>query len=370
MDILSFVLFVIGLGLLIGGAELLVRTASRLALVLGVSPLVVGLTVVAFGTSAPEVAVTTQSTLAGQADLAIGNVVGSNIANVLLILGLSALITPLVVAQQLARLDIPLMIGASVLVVILSLDGNISRIEGIVLFAGIITYTVFAIRQSRKESRAVQEEYAQEFSAPLPRRGYQVLLNIGGLVLGLALIVLGAQWLVDGATALARTFGVSELVIGLTVIAVGTSLPELATSVVASLRGERDIAVGNVVGSNLFNLLSVLGIASILAPRGITVSDAVLRFDMPVMVAAAVACLPIFAVGNVIARWQGGLFVAYYGVYTAYLVLAATEHDALPVFSRALWAFVLPLTGVTLAVIAWRTWRKGRRSVLSVDSSD
>jgi cation:H+ antiporter len=328
---------------------------------------VVGLTVVAFGTSAPEVAVTTQGVLAGQPDLAVGNVVGSNIANVLLILGLSAIITPLVVAQQLARLDIPLMIGVSVLVLVLALDRSISRVEGGLLFVGIVAYTIFAIRQSRKESQAIQSEYAQEFAQPAPKRGSQAFLNVAGLILGLVLIVLGARWLVAGATALARTFGVSELIIGLTVIAVGTSLPEIATSVVASLRGERDIAVGNVVGSNLFNLLSVLGIAGILATDGIAVSDAVLRFDLPVMLAAAVACLPIFAAGNMIARWQGVLFVAYYVVYTAYLVLAATEHDALPVFSTVLWAFVLPLTAATLFIIAWRTWHKERRSALPLE---
>ncbi len=362
MDLLTLVLFIIGLGMLIGGAELLVRSASRLALVMGVSPLVVGLTVVAFGTSAPEIAVTTQSVLAGQSDLAIGNVVGSNIANVLLILGLSALVTPLVVAQQLARLDIPVMIAVSLTVVVFALDGRIARVEGSLLLAGIIAYTVFAIRQSRKESQAIQKEYAEEFAPRPPTAGTQVLLNVGGVALGLALIVLGARWLVDGATSLARTFGVSELIIGLTVIAVGTSLPEIATSIVASVRGERDIAVGNVVGSNLFNLLGVLGIAGSLASGGISVSNAVLRFDLPVMLTAAIACLPIFAVGNVIARWQGALFVAYYAVYTAYLVLAATEHDALPVFSTVLWAFVLPLTAVTLAVVAWRTWRNDRRT--------
>lgn len=366
MDLLTLILFLIGLVLLIGGAELLVRSASRIALVLGVSPLVVGLTVVAFGTSAPELAVTTQSTLAGQSDLAIGNVVGSNIANVLVILGISAVITPLVVAQQLVRLDIPLMIGVSALVIVFSLDGSISRLDGVVLFGGIVAYTVFAIRQSRKESQAIQQEYAQEFPVPLPGRGRQTVLNVGGVLLGLALLVLGARWLVDGATSIARTFGVSELIIGLTIVAVGTSLPEIATSVIASLRSERDIAVGNVVGSNIFNLLCVLGIASIIAPTGVAVSAALLRFDLPIMLAVAVACVPIFAVGNVIARWQGSLFIAYYGVYTAYLVLAATEHDALPVFSTVLWAFVLPLTAVTLLVIAWRTWRQGRDSLTSV----
>lgn len=191
MDPLTLVLFVVGLGILIGGAELLVRSASSLALVLGISPLVVGLTVVAFGTSAPEVAVTVQSALAGQPDLAVGNVVGSNIANVLLILGLAALITPLVVAQQLARLDIPIMIGVSVLVLVFALDGMLSRVEELLLALGIFGYTVFAIRQSRKESAAIQREYEQELPVPVGR-AHQTLINVVGLLLELALIVLGA----------------------------------------------------------------------------------------------------------------------------------------------------------------------------------
>lgn len=353
MSAMTVVLFVAGLGLLVLGAEWLVRGASRLAAALGISPLVIGLTVVAFGTSAPEVAVSVKSAWAGQPDLALGNVVGSNIFNVLLILGASAVVTPLLVSSQLIRLDVPVLIGLSVLTLLLAGDGSIGRLDGAILFAGAVAYTAFQIRQSRRESAAIRDEYAQEYG-PKPSSTAANLAFIGA---GLALLVLGSRWLVNGAVAFAQALGVSELVIGLTVVAAGTSLPEVATSILAAFRGERDIAVGNVVGSNIFNLLAVLGLAGLVAPSGLPAPAALLRFDLPVMVAVAIACLPIFASGATIARWEGALFLFYFAAYTAYVVLAAQQHDALPAFSAAMEAFVLPLTAVTLAVVGWRAWR-------------
>lgn len=357
MDILTMVLFVLGIVLLVGGAEWLVRGASRLAAISGISPLVIGLTVVAFGTSAPELAVSVQSALGGQPDIALGNVVGSNIFNVLFILGISALIAPLVVSQQLIRLDVPLMIGVSVLMYLLALDGSIGRLDGLLLFAGILMYTGFSIVKSRRESAQVQEEYAQEFGKPVAPTGREILKNLALIIVGLALLVLGARWLVEGAVAIARLFGVSELIIGLTIVAGGTSLPEVAASIVASLRGERDIAVGNVVGSNLFNILAVLGLASLISPQGIQVSPAALSLDIPVMIAVAVACLPIFFTGFRIDRWEGILFLGYYVAYTVYLILYAMEHQALAAFSVTMLWFVIPLTLITLLVLAARAWR-------------
>jgi cation:H+ antiporter len=358
LTVLGF--FVLGLALLVVGAELLVRGASRLAVRLGISPLVIGLTVVAYGTSTPELAVSVQAGLAGQADIAVGNVVGSNIFNVLFILGLSALIAPLVVSRQLVRLDVPLMIGVSVVLLVVALDGTINWFDGILLTAGMVAYTVFAVRQSRKESAAVQREYAQEYGDAGRQGRRRLFAQIGLIVIGLALLVLGARWLVDGAVAIAKTLGLSELVIGLTIVAAGTSLPEVATSVVAALRGERDIAVGNVVGSNIFNILAIAGVAALITPGGLNVAPAILRFDLPVMIAVALACLPIFATGHVIARWEGVLFLGYYTAYTLYLVLAATAHDALPAYSAAMIEFVLPLTAVTLLVLLVRE-REARR---------
>jgi cation:H+ antiporter len=230
----------------------------------------------------------------------------------------------------------------------------------VLLFSLIIAYTVLVIGQSRRETKAIREEYDEAF-ATAPggwdaHWGVQVLLILGGL----ALLVLGARWLVEAAIEFARYLGVSELVIGLTIVAAGTSLPEVATSILAAIRGERDIAVGNVVGSNIFNILSVLGLSAMVAPTTLTVSPAVLAFDIPVMVAVAVACLPIFFTGNLIARWEGLLFLGFYVAYTAYLILLATRHDALGPFSAVMGGFVLPLTALTLAVLAYRHLRTRR----------
>jgi len=209
-------------------------------------------------------------------------------------------------------------------------------------------YTVFAIKQGRQESAAVEKEYADEFAVKAKTSSWPVQISL--IIVGLAMLVLGARWLVDGAVGIANLLGVSELVIGLTIIAAGTSLPEVATSVIASIRGERDIAVGNVVGSNIFNILTVLGLSGIAAPNGIKVATAALTFDVPVMIAVALACAPVFFTGHLIARWEGGVFLIYYGVYTAYLILRARMHDALPAFSAVMLEFVLPLTLLTLAI--------------------
>lgn len=369
MDLLTLLLFVAGLGLLIGGAELLVRGASGLAARVGISPLVIGLTVVAFGTSSPELAVSIGSAWSGDADIALGNVIGSNIFNVLFILGLAALITPLVVAQQLIRLDVPLMIGATVLLLLLALDGTIGRLDGMLLAGGVLAYTWFLVRQSRKEtSKAVLSEYDDAF-AEEPRPATAWPLQAGSVIAGLGLLVLGSRWLVSGALELASAIGISDLIVGLTIVAAGTSLPEVATSVIASLRGERDIAVGNVVGSSLFNILAVLGLSSLVSPDGIAVAPAMTTFDIPVAIAVAFACLPIFFTGHLIARWEGALFLALYVGYTLYLILNVTEHDALPAFSGAMLAFVLPLTAVTIAVLAVREFR-ARRSGLHTDMEE
>lgn len=362
MDTFTLVLFIIGLALLIGGAEILLRGATRLAAALGISPLVVGLTVVAFGTSSPELAVTIQSAWAGQGDIALGNIIGSNICNTLFILGLAALITPLVVAQKLIRLDVPLMIGISFLMLLMGLDGLISRFDGAILFAGIIVYTVWSIRQSRRESRQVKQEYTQEYGSKPGQSPWQLLLYVGLVLVGLVLLTVGSNWLVDGAVALARTLGVSELLIGLTIIAVGTSLPEVAASVVASLKGERDIAVGNVIGSNIFNILSVLGLTSLISPSGVNVPATALYFDIPVMIATAVACLPIFFNGHKVARWEGGLLFGYYLAYTFYLVLKATNNTILPTFAAAMVYFIIPLTVITLVVVVVRTMQINRQT--------
>jgi len=362
MTITTLFMFILGLGILVAGAEALVRGASRLAAAAGVSPLVIGLTVVAFGTSAPEMAVSVQSALSGQAgaDIAIGNVVGSNIFNVLFILGISAAITPLVVSQQLVRLDVPIMVGISGLLLLLAIDGRIGRWDGLLLFVGIIAYTAFSIVKGRREGKEVAAEYASEFGKRSKGTG-GMGLDLAMIAAGLFMLVWGSRWLVNGAIAIARLLGANELIIGLTIVAAGTSLPEVATSVMASIRGERDIAVGNVVGSNIFNILAVLGLSALVAPAGIQVSQAALRFDIPVMIAVAVACLPIFFTGHLISRWEGIFFFAFYIAYTAFLILASTQHAALGVFSAVMLLFILPLAAVTLCVAVLRQFRRSNR---------
>jgi cation:H+ antiporter len=346
-------MFLGGLAALVAGAELLVRGASRLAIAFGVSPLVVGLTIVAMGTSAPEVAVSLGAALDGRTDLAVGNVVGSNIFNVLVILGLSALITPLVVHAQIIRQEVPVLIGTSVVLLTLALDGVVSRVESTLLLALLIAYTAFLIVQSRRETAEVQAEFAQEIPAR-SRWDSHWLVQLALIAAGLGLLVMGSDWLVEAAVVFARALGVTDLVIGLTVVASGTSMPEVATSIMAAIRKERDIAIGNVIGSNIFNVLGCLGLTGLVASGGIAVSPAALNFDMWVMVAVAFACLPVLLTGREIARWEGALFLAYYAAYAVYLVMRAQEHAALPAFSTLMLSFVVPLTVVTLVVVSLR----------------
>lgn len=345
----------VGLVCLVAGGELLVRGASALASAMRISPLVIGLTVVAFGTSAPELGVSLQAAFADAADLAIGNVVGSNILNVLLILGLAALITPLTIASQLIRLDVPLMIGASLLLWGFGMDGRIARWEGGLLFACLVTYVVISVRQSRRESREVVEEFAKEIPKA-PSSGLAVLGQIGLIVVGLLLLALGSKSLVTGAISIAQYLGASELLIGLTIVSMGTSLPEIVTSVLAGLRGERDIAVGNVVGSNIFNILCVLGLCGTVAPSGVPVSGTALAFDIPIMVAVAVICLPIFITGQLVARWEGGLFLSYYVIYTAILITVERRPNLLDNLTAFLGIILLPVTLITILLSLWNSW--------------
>ena len=295
--------------------------------------------------------------LEGQNDIAVGNVIGSNIFNVLFILGLSALIVPLVVNSQLIRQEVPIMIGASLLVLALGLDGAISWLEGGLLFGLLLGYTAFLVIQSRRATKAESAEFdaelqpaaASDWDGKLP---VQIVL----IVIGLVLLVLGSGWLVDSSIAFARAFGVSELIIGLTIVAAGTSMPEVATSITAAFKGERDIAVGNVVGSNTFNLLGVIGLGGMVSfgSAGLVFSEAVLAFDVWIMLAVALACLPVFISGREIARWEGAVFVGYYVAYVTYLILAAQQHAALHGFSMVMMGFVVPLTIVTLVVVLLR----------------
>lgn len=329
MTPLTFIALGVGFVALVAGAELLVRGAASIATRLGIAPVIIGLTVVAFGTSAPELAVSAGASLGGEGDVAFGNVAGSNIVNLLLILGGSAAIGALAVSQRIVRLDIPLLLGASVLALALSLDNEISRIDGAILFAGIVAYTAWLIRAGLDEPDDVLDEYdtatqeleGQIIDRPLP-------LQIGLVVVGLGILVAGSQFLVTAATDIAEGVGVSDLVIGLTVVAIGTSLPELATSLLASFRGQRDIAVGNVVGSCLFNLLCVLGLTGIVSSDPIPVADSSLRIDFPVMLAATFVLLPILWKRFEIKRWHGIVLMASYALYVTFLIVDSGGTDA------------------------------------------
>lgn len=362
MNTISLLYVAGGLAVLVAGAEVLVRGASRLALALGITPLVVGLTVVAFGTSAPELAISVKSVWSGQGDIALGNVVGSNIFNVLFILGLAALVAPLAVDRQLIRIEVPLMIGCSVLAYVLCLDRSVSRLDGVLLAAGIVAYTAWVVRESRKKTAVARANGAASADAggggeaAPPKSGLPWLVVL--ILIGLGMLVAGSNLFLAGAIEMAQALGVSELVIGLTLVAGGTSLPEVATSVMASFKGERDIAVGNVVGSNIFNILCVLGVSAAASPEGIPVAEGALDFDLPVMIAVAVACLPIFVTGGTIERWEGVVFFAYYIAYVTWLVLHAREHPLLEDFRVTMLGFVAPLTALTLGVLLIRHLRR------------
>ena len=348
--ILDLLLFLGGLVVLVTGGHALVNGASAVARRFGLSSLVIGLTVVAWGTSAPELAVCLGAALRGQGDMALGNVVGSNIINILGVLGVSALVTPLVVSRRLVWHDVPILVGLSAAVFVLGYDGHLGPVEGGGLFLAGVAYTVHAIRARRSVGVADAADRPRA-KVGLTRAGLEVAV-------GMVLLVVGAHWMVSAATSFARFLGVSDLVVGLTVVAIGTSLPEAAASVVAALRGQRDIAVGNAIGSNIFNIVNVLGLTALLAPAGVPVPEPALRFDLPVMIAVAAACLPIFFSGHRIARWEGGLFIAYYLIYVSFLALQAEEYALLPAFSRVVLFFVIPLTVATLVVIAWRELRR------------
>jgi cation:H+ antiporter len=314
----SIGLILIGFLLLGAGAELLVGGASRLALRLGVTPLAVGLTIVAFGTSAPELAVSVEATINNLSALALGNVIGSNIANIGLILGITAMIQPIHVERSLVRQQIPIVIACSVLLGLLLLDGEVDRMDGFLLIIGLLAYLYLSFRQSRGEFDA--GETLDLPSAITPQQPGRTLINVVFVVLGLGLLIYGSQLFVDNAVILARILGISEAIIGLTLVAVGTSIPELATSVLAAFRRQSDIAIGNVVGSNTFNILCVLGVTAVV---GSISGKQFSLVDFGTMLVFALVLLPIARTGFTLSRGEGALLLAGYLGYIAVIARAA-----------------------------------------------
>lgn len=312
---MNALLIVVGVVLLYAGGELLVRNASALARAWGVSPLVIGLTIVAFGTSAPELAASLTAGLRGSPEIALGNVVGSNSANIALILAVTALLHPLRAQASFLRREVPIMVGASGLLALMLLGGTIGRIEGTALLLLLTAYLWMLFRGD--EPPAIEEQFRKEYGRPAARAAPWAPL--AGAAVGLASLVAGAQSLVAGATSLARGSGVPELVIGLTLVAVGTSLPELATSVIAALKREPDIALGNVVGSNVFNVLGIVGVTSLVRP--IEVPFASVGLDLAMMIGFSVLLVPFLVTGSRLGRREGGVLLATYLGYVAFLFL-------------------------------------------------
>ncbi len=339
-----------GLCLLLIGAELMVRAAVRLAERLHVRPLIIGLTIVALGSSAPQMTVSLQAALTDNPDIAVGSVVGSGIFNILVTLGLSALIIPLRVSRQLVRLDIPLMIGASLLVFILAWNKDLGRFDGVLLLGALALYLGLLLRQSRHSTRphgARPQDTQQSW-----------LISVLMIFAGLAMLVFAGRLLLGAAVVVATDLGLSERVIGLTVVAVGTSLPELATSLIAALRGQRDIAVGNVIGANLFNLLGVLGLTALLAPTPLSVSPNALDFDLPVMLGVAALCLPVFYSGYRVTRAEGLLLLGLYLVYGLHVVSFTTGMPLAGKLERLMLFYVLPALLTFLLFTSIRAWRR------------
>ena len=324
MHLVAITSFIAGLIVVIVGAELIVRGGSRVGALLGVSPMVLGLTVVAIGTSTPELAVGLTAAAEGNGGLAVGNIAGTNIVNILLILGLSAWIMPLKVQLLSLKLDLPVMVGSALALLWMAWDGLLSRQEGAWMVAASVLYTIAMVRLSRRESLPMQQEFSREYSAKniLPRVAtlqgtVSVLMLLAGIVV---VVVVGAELLVSGAVDIAKSLGVSDAVVGLTIVAIGTSAPELATTIMGTLKNERDIAIGNLIGSSTYNILFILGVTSLASPAGVPVDAPLLHIDLPLAALVALVCVPVFASDRLISRKEGACFVAAYAVYLGTLI--------------------------------------------------
>lgn len=330
MSLHPVLIFLAGLIVILAGSEMLLRGAARLAALLRVKPVIIGLTVVSVGTSTPELAVGVAAALEGKGALAVGNIAGTNIVNILFILGLSAWLRPLPLHLLSIRLDVPVMIATALVLLYMAWDGLLSRQEGGTLLFAAVIYTIALVQLSRQESPAMQREFGQEYaraealkpvgSVPPVSSAWVAGWNGVLLFVGMAVTVLGAELLVSSASDLARAYGVSDAFIGLTIVAIGTSAPELATTLMGTLRNDRDVAIGNLIGSSIYNVLVILGLTCIAAPGGVDVSREILWIDLPLAALVAIVCYPVFRSGQMVSRLEGGLFVAAYAVYLGTLI--------------------------------------------------
>jgi cation:H+ antiporter len=355
--VLALIAFAAGVIGLLVAANLVVAGSSQLGLRYGLTPAVVGLTIVAAGTSAPELAVVGQAVAVDDTELAVGGIIGSNIANILLVLGIVATIAAVRVDSRVVRIDVPIMIAASVLFFVFAVDNTIGRLESLVFLAGIVAFVTWTIRSTRAGVNGGRPALPE----PPPRSTSRPAVLAAQLVVGIAGLALSARLVVTGAERIAASLGVPELIVGLTVVAVGTSAPEIITTIVAAWKGQAELAVGNAVGSNIFNILFVLGAVGTATSDGIAISAEAVALDLPVMVAAAVACLPILARRHLLERWEGLVFLGYYAAYVIFLGLDAAEHDAKDSFVLFFGWIVVPLTALTFATVAIRQFRPASR---------
>ncbi len=323
MDANPYLMFLLGLLVILLGAEMLLREATRLASKLGIRPILIGLTVVSVGTSAPELAVGITAVSEGKGALAVGNIAGTNIVNILLILGLSAMIKPLPIRLLSIKLDVPIMIASALALIAMAADGILSRLEGGLLLLAALAYTLALVRLSQAEAAGAKREFAHEFGRSAMQAGSghaRGAWHLALLLLGMVLTVLGAEWLVSGAVDLARKLGVTDAFIGLTIVAVGTSAPELVTTLLATYKGDRDVAIGNLIGSSIYNILVILGLTVVAAPNGIGMSRDILLIDLPLAALVAAVCLPVFKSDRQVSRSEGTFFVLAYCLYVASLI--------------------------------------------------
>jgi cation:H+ antiporter len=338
-------LFILGLAVLIGGAELFLRAVDKFGAAWSVSPVVMGLTVVAFATGAPELAISLQAAVDGKPDLVLGNILGSNIANILLILGIAGLVNPLKITNRIIRVDVPMVIIASTLLFVLAMDGLLSPLDGGIIFGALILYSIFMYFQIRKDRinnklNGLAEQTDVDEPVTTLFYGKYILMLLGGLVL----IVMGSRWMVASAVEIAGILGISELIIGLTIVSIGTSLPEVATSVAAVRHGDSDTAVANVMGSNLYNILLTLSLTVLIAPGAIDVSQEAINLDLPIMLIVAIACLPLFWPGKELGRKEAVGFLFYYGAYMTYLVFLAMQHPLKQTMETVMVWWIFPIT--------------------------
>lgn len=346
---MTVLFFILGLVILIAGAELFLHSVDKFGLAWSVSPVVMGLTVVAFATGAPELAISLQAAAEGKPDLVLGNILGSNIANILLILGIAGLMKPLNITNRIIKIDVPVVIGASVLLFVLAIDGTLTPSDGFIILAALVVYSLFVYRQIKKDrqiNRLKNEENPTKLHEPLTSWFYTKYVLI--LLVGLVFIVFGSRWMVNSAVGIAGVLGISELIIGLTIVSIGTSLPEVATSLSAVRHNDSDTAVANVMGSNIYNIFLTLGLTIVVAPGALSVSPDALKLDMPIMIAVAVACLPLFWPGKQMGRVEAAGFLFYYIAYMAYLVLISIDHPLQDIMAWWMIWVIMPVTVVLL----------------------